>query len=289
MYVNCSVMSSYLVAESGSTKTDWFYLKKGKKPVFFRTQGINPFLQNQEAIAAMLQNELPWNHKKHTIDKVSYYGAGAASAHNQSLLTGILKNHFQVEKVVVQSDLLAAARSLCGDNKGIICILGTGSSSCYYDGKKVKEQQPSLGYIAGDEGSGNHMGKKVLQYYTYGTFDPELKLGFEMRFGKDIPSIISKLYADPYPNRYLATFVSLLLECRGHYMVENIIEDCLNDFFQHSILKYRNSWKNPLHFTGSVAWEFRDVIEHLCNQYELEMGKIEKSPLEGLVKYYKNK
>ena len=282
-------MSSHLVAESGSTKTDWFFSKKGKKPVFFKTQGINPFLQSSEAITAMLQTELPWNHKKYGIDKISYYGAGAASAPKQALLTDVLKTHFGVEKVAVQSDLLAAARSLCGDDKGIVCILGTGSSSCYYDGNKVKEQQPSLGYIAGDEGSGNHLGKKVLQYYTYGTFDPELKLGFEMRFGKDLPGIISKLYSEPYPNRYLATFVSLLTECRGHYMVENIIEDCINDFFQHSILKYRNSWKSPLHFTGAVAHEFRDIIENLCEQYELELGNIEKSPLEGLVKYYKNK
>ena len=280
-------MSSYLVAESGSTKTDWFYLKKGKKPVFFKTAGINPFLQNKEAIITMLRQELKWDHKKNTIDKISYYGAGAASAEKQVVLTNVLKEYFGVSKVAVQSDLLAAARSLCGDNKGLVCILGTGSSSCYYDGSKIKEQQPSLGYIAGDEGSGNHLGKRVLQYYTYGTFDAEIKLGFEMRYGKDLTAIINKLYSEPYPNRYLATFVSLLKECRGHYMIENIIEDCINDFFQHSILKYRSSWKKPLYFTGSVAHEFSDVIHSLCDQYELEIGKIEKSPLEGLVKYYK--
>lgn len=282
-------MSSYLVAESGSTKTDWFFYKKGKKPVFFKTPGINPYLQSSEAITTMLQKELPWDHKKHAIGKVSYYGAGAANTAQQEKLTGVLKSYFGAEKVTVQSDLLAAARALCGDEKGIVCILGTGSASCYYDGKKIKDRQPSLGYIAGDEGSGNHLGKKVLQYYTYGTFDPEMRLGFEMRFGKDIPAIVNKLYSEPYPNRYLATFVSLLKECRGHYMVENIIEDCLNDFFQHSILKYRHSWKNKLHFTGAVAHEFSDVIENLCSQYELELGKIEKSPLDGLVKYYKNK
>ena len=281
------MMASYLVAESGSTKTDWFFIKKGKKPVFFKTSGINPYLQSKEDITAMLQQELPWDHKKYAIDKISYYGSGAASAEKQQLLSEILKAYFAVEKIAVQSDLLAASRSLCGDQKGMVCILGTGSASCFYDGKKIKEQQPSLGYIAGDEGSGNYMGKRVLQYYTYGTFDAEIKLGFEMRFGKDLQGIINKLYSEPYPNRYLATFVSLLKECRGHYMVENIIEDCINDFFQHSILKYRQSWKNPLFFIGSVAHEFRDVIESLCDQYELEIGKIEKSPLDGLVKYYK--
>ena len=124
--------------------------------------------------------------------------------------------------------------------------------------------------------------------FYYGTFDDQLRMDFEMRFGTDISQIINKLYYEPYPNRYLATFVMLLRENRGHYMVENIIEDCLNDFFQRSVLKYRNAWKNPLYFMGSVAYEFRDVIDNLCVQFELERGKIEKSPMDGLIKYHKH-
>ncbi len=280
-------MASYLVAESGSTKTDWCLLRKGSKPVYFKTQGINPYLQTSEAITSMLQAELPWPAKKHKPDTISYYGAGAASPEKQAMLADILKKHFGTTKIKVQSDLMAASQALCGDKKGIVCILGTGSSSCYYDGKKIKEQQPSLGYLAGDEGSGNYMGKRVLQYYAYGTFDAELKTGFEMRYGNDIKAIINKLYTEPYPNRYLASFAPMLVDMRGHYMAENIIEDCINDFFHHNILKYRQSWNLPLYFTGSIAYSFRDVIENLCDQYELELGKVEKSPMEGLVKYYK--
>ena len=112
-------------------------------------------------------------------------------------------------------------------------------------------------------------------------------MDFEMRFGKDISEIVNKLYHQPYPNRYLASFVALLKENRGHYMAENIIEDCLNDFFQTNILKYRQSWKNPLYFSGSVAFLFSDVINNLCDQYELECGKIVQSPMEGLLSYYK--
>jgi glucosamine kinase len=280
-------MASYLIADSGSTKTDWCLLRKGSKPVLFQTSGINPYIQSGEAISEMLQKELPWTGKKHNPDVINYYGAGASSPEKQSILSGILKKHFKAEKVTVQSDLMAAAISLCGENKGIVSILGTGSASCYYNGKKIKEQQPSLGYLAGDEGSGNNMGKRLLQYYAYGTFDAELKTGFEMRYGNDINAIISKLYSDPYPNRYLASFAPMLVDMRGHYMAENIIEDCINDFFQHSILKYRESWKMPLYFTGSIAYSFRDVIANLCNQYELELGKVEKSPMESLIKHYK--
>ncbi|MES2704644.1 MAG: N-acetylglucosamine kinase [Bacteroidota bacterium] len=280
-------MATYLLADSGSTKTDWCLLKKGKKPARFSTMGINPYLQSKEAIAEMLKKELPWDNSKREAEKLVYFGAGAANEEKQAFLHDILKGHFGIKKVDVQGDIVAAARALCGDKKGIVCILGTGSASCYYDGKKVKEQRPSLGYIAGDEGGGNYMGKRILQYYAYGTFDAELKEAFEMRFGNDVREIINKLYHQPNPNRYLASFVTLLKENRGHYMVENIIEDCLNDFFHTSILKHRNSWNLPLYFSGSVSYEFKDVLEHLCNQYELELGKVEKSPMPGLITYYK--
>jgi len=280
-------MPSYLVADSGSTKTDWCLLKKGKKPVRFYTQGINPYLQNREAIAEMLQKELPWDNAKHKVDKLCYFGAGAANPEKQVFLVDILKGHFGIKKPEVQGDMMAAARALCGADKGVVCILGTGSASCYYNGKIIKEQQPSLGYIAGDEGGGNYMGKRILQYYAYGTFDAELRMAFEMRFGDNIRTIINTLYHQPNPNRYLASFVTLLKENRGHYMVENIIEDCLNDFFHTSILKHRNTWNLPLYFSGSIAYEFKDILESLCHQYELEIGKVEKSPMEGLIKYYK--
>lgn len=280
-------MATYLVADSGSTKTDWCLLKKGKKPVHFSTQGINPYLQSKDAIVGMLRNELPWDNTKYKVDKLHYFGAGAANPEKQAFLHDILKAHFGIKSTEVQGDIVAAARALCGDKKGVVCILGTGSASCYYDGKTIKEQRPSLGYIAGDEGGGNYMGKRILQYYAYGTFDNELKIAFEMRFGSDLRQMINTLYHLPNPNRYLASFVPLLKDCRGHYMVENIIEDCLNDFFHTSILKHRNSWKLPIYFSGSVAYEFRDVLENLCNQYELEIGRVEKSPMEGLIRYYK--
>lgn len=281
-------MATYLLADSGSTKTDWCLLRKGSKPEHIRTQGINPYIQNAGEIAAMLAEEISWAKRKTVPDAVIFYGAGAAAPEKQKMLEGVLRKHFGVKKATVHSDLVAAAHALCGNNSGIVCILGTGSASCYYDGKKIKDRQPSLGYLAGDEGSGNYIGRRVLQYYAYGTFDQELRAGFELRYGKDLQAIISQLYADPYPNRYLASFVPMLVDTRGHYMVENIIEDCLNDFFHHNVLKYRQSWKLPLYFAGSVAHHFSDVIGNLCQQYELELGGIIQSPMDGLVKYYKS-
>lgn len=281
-------MSSILIAESGSSKTDWRLISKKGKTMSFKTTGINPYIQSSEQILLLLTHELSWDSNKHSADKIIYYGAGASSSDQQKKISDVLKQFFKIKKIETHGDMMAAARSLCGNDKGVVCILGTGSNSCYYDGKKIKEQQTSLGYIAGDEGSGNFLGKRVLQYYAYNTFDAELKMAFELLFGSDIDAIIKRLYSEPFPNRYLATFVLLLRENRGHFMVENIIEDCLNDFFHHQILKYRQSWKLPLYFTGSISYEFKDVIGSLCAQYELELGKIVKSPIDDLVRYHLN-
>ncbi len=279
-------MANLLLAESGSTKTDWCLIKDSGRPVHFKTSGINPYLQTPEMITTLLRDEMGWNNSKHTADAISYYGAGAGSEANQKIMRQVLGKFFSMRKVEVHGDLLAAARALCGDKKGIVCILGTGSNSGYYDGQKIREQQASLGYIAGDEGSGNHMGKRVLQYYAYNTFDMELRMAFELLFGNDLPAILHSLYREPFANRTLAKMTELLVANRGHFMVENIIEDSLNDFFHYHVLKYRQSWKQPLYFTGSVAFYFKDVIASLCEQYELELGGVTQSPLAGLIKYH---
>lgn len=280
-------MSSILLAESGSTKTDWCLLRPGSRDVHFHTSGINPYLQSPAAIGDMLEAELNWDRTRYSADQITFYGAGAGSDSNQKLIHDSLQRYFGVKNVGVQSDMMAAAHAMCGTEKGVVCIIGTGSNSCYFDGSRIAEQQASLGYVAGDEGSGNYMGKRVLQYYAYKTFDAELHESFEMLFGSNLPEIMHHIYREPFPNRYLAGFARLLVDNRGHFMVENIIEDCLNDFFHHHILKYRSSWKQQIHFTGSIAWAFRDVVENLCHQYELEMGKIVKSPMEGLIEYHK--
>lgn len=277
-------MASILIAESGSTKTDWHLHRDDKKPIKVKTTGINPYLQTSFDINSLLSHELKL--KKYQPEEIYFYGAGAGSAENQAELKTILQAFFRPRKIEVHGDMMAAARSMCGKEKGVVCILGTGSNSCYYDGKTMKAQVASLGYIAGDEGGGNHMGKRVLRYYAYNTFDAELKEAFEEHFGSDLNEIINRLYKKPFPNRYLATFTQLLAEHRGHYMVENIIEDSINEFFHHHVLKYRESWKHPIHFTGSIANEFKDVIATFCDNAGLTLGKVVKSPLKGLIDFH---
>jgi N-acetylglucosamine kinase-like BadF-type ATPase len=188
--------------------------------------------------------------------------------------------------VHVTHDLMGAALALCGKSGGVACILGTGSNSCYFNGRKIVKNSPGLGFVLGDEGSGAYLGKKVLQYYLYNTFDEELRYKFDAKYTTTGKEILENVYKRPLPNRYLASFTLFLTENRGHYMIENIIEDGLNDFFFNHLCKYRESWKLPIHFVGGVAYGFRDVIRELCRTYEFEQGKILRKPMDGLIKYH---
>ena len=152
--------------------------------------------------------------------------------------------------------------------------------------KKIVKNSPGLGYVLGDEGSGAYLGKKVIQYYLYKTFDEELNYRFEKKFGIDEVEILDRIYKHPLPNRFLAGFALFLAENRGHFMVENIIEDGLNDFIFTHVCKYNESWKLPIHFVGGVAYGFRDVLLDLCGSYELEAGQILQNPMQGLVTYH---
>ena len=279
-------MPVILIADSGATKCEW-RLVTDDKVKSFTTAGISPYFLNAEQIAALLIKELLPKIKKVTISHIHFYGTGLANIDNANTIRKVLKNLFPKTKTEVQTDILAAARALCGRKKGLACNLGTGTICCYYDGKKIVKTSPGLGYILGDEGSGTYLGKKVIQYYLYNTFDEELRVSFEKRFQTTQKEILDSVYKKPLANRYLASFAIFLAENRGHYMIENIIEDGLNDFFFTHLYKFRESWTMPIHFIGSIAFGFRDVLQELCNTYELELGKVIKSPMKGLIEYHR--
>ncbi|MBC8035124.1 MAG: N-acetylglucosamine kinase [Chitinophagaceae bacterium] len=274
-----------LIADSGSTKCEWCILDNGKKKTIF-TQGISPYFLNTAAIIDLIKANLLPKIKNYEIDEIFYYGTGCGTTENRLIIKKALKATFKGAKMHVEHDLLGACHALSGNSRGIICILGTGSNSCYFNGKKILKNSPGLGYVLGDEGSGTYLGKKVLQYYLYNTFDEDLKFRFNESFNTNLTDILDNVYKNALPNRYLASFATFLVENRGHYMIENIIEDGLNDFFFHHICKYAESWSLPINFTGSIAFGFRDVVKELCHSYELELGTILKNPMEGLIKYH---
>ncbi|GAA0556052.1 N-acetylglucosamine kinase [Chitinophaga japonensis] len=275
-----------LIADSGSTKADWSLLT-AKEHFRYKTQGISPFFLTAPQVRDILEKELlPQLPPGVQVEEIFYYGTGCSQPKSIQIMETALRAVWPAAAVSVSHDLMAAARALCQHSAGIASILGTGSNSCYYDGTTIVHNNPGLGYILGDEGSGAYLGRKLLQYYCYHSFDDELLSRFDAKYHTSKDEILEHVYRKPMANRYLASFAEFLGENRGHYMVENILEDGLNDFFFNHIYKYRESWTHPLHFTGSIAWHFRDVLQALCELYELQLGSVLRNPMEGLVKYH---
>ena len=279
-------MPVQLIADSGSTKCEWCLLYNGKKKII-NTHGISPYFVKREQIVDLLEQDLVPELKNVEIEELHFYGTGMGNPSNEKIVRLALKEVFSTAEITLQDDLLGAARALCGHEKGIACILGTGANSCYYNGKKIVKNSPGLGYVLGDEGSGAYLGKKVIQYYLYNTFDEELLYRFNKQFNVTKDDILDSVYKKPLANRYLASYAIFLAENRGHYMIENIIEDGLNDFVFNHLYKYEESWKMPINFTGSIAFGFKDVLQELCNNYELELGNVFQSPMDGLVEFHK--
>lgn len=279
-------MAIKLIADSGSTKTEWCLLT-GKTSRTFYTQGLSPYFLSSEQIEYIIREELRSKTKKTEPVEVYFYGTGCSNAENVKLVKKAIQKVFPGATIKVDHDLMGAAKALCGHEKGIACILGTGSNSCFYNGKKIVKNSPGLGYVLGDEGSGTHLGRKVIQHFLYGTFDEDLMDRFNAKYNTNRDEILTAVYKKPLPNRYLASFTVFLIENRGHYMVENIIEDSFNDFIFNHIYKYKESWTMPINFTGSVAYGFRDVLKDMCNSYELTLGKVYKKPMDGLVRFHR--
>ncbi|MFT3912473.1 MAG: N-acetylglucosamine kinase [Ferruginibacter sp.] len=278
-------MAVKLIADSGSTKTEWCLID-GKKKIAIDTQGLSPYFLSQTQIKEILEKELLPKLKKQSPAEVFFYGTGCSNPANVKIVSGAIRSVFKDAKVFVDHDLMGAAKALCGSEKGVACILGTGSNSCYFNGKRIVKNSPGLGYVLGDEGGGTQLGRKVLQYYLYNTFDADLMHRFDQKYNTNASEILDAVYKKPLPNRYLAGFAGFLVENRGHFMIENIIEDCFNDFFFNHIYKYSQSWTMPIHFVGSVAFGFKDVLQDMCASYELQLGKVLKNPMEGLIKFH---
>ena len=280
---------NYIIADSGATKCQWTMVSSNKKTTF-ATVGISPYFLSAAQIQAIVEKTFKNKIKLDSVNAVYFYGTGLSNPQNVTQLKKALKAVFTKASFDIQTDLVAAARATCQNKKGVACILGTGSNTGFYNGKKITKNSPGLGYVLGDEGSGAYLGKKVIQYYLYKTYDEDLMSRFEKKFATSKDEILNNVYKEATPNRYLAKFTEFLVENRGHYMIENIIEDGLNDFFYAHINKMNEAWLYPIHFVGSVAYGFKDIIKQLALSYEIELGSIVKSPMQGLITYHqKNK
>lgn len=278
---------SILIADSGSTKTDWVLLKNNQIVIQFQTIGFNPYFQSSEDIFSELSATLIPVIKEHlsSISQISFYGAGCSTPDKTQVVKQGLYLAFGNITCDVNHDLLASARALCGKEKGIACILGTGSNSCLYDGTSVIENVPSVGFMFGDHGSGAHIGKTFTQLYFDNKLPIHLKTAFE-NAGYNREVILEHVYKKAMPSRYLAGMVKLLSNYSSDRYVKDLVKQCFSDFFDHQVSKYTNAKNLPVNSVGSIGYYFKELLLETSEEKGFKMGNIIKSPIDGLIKYH---
>lgn len=279
-----------LIADSGATKTDWL-ISDANKSEILKTEGINPFHQDEKYIRKIIETDLlpqiqnDGNIKKGNISDIYFYGAGCLPEPAEKIIN-ILQDFFNGTKVHAYTDLMGAARALCGKKPGIACILGTGSNSCMYDGKEITKNVSPLGYILGDEGSGAYLGKKFIADCLKGQLPENIKNDFLINCGLTAEDILRKVYREPQTNRFLASLTPYIYNIRHEALVKNFLHECFADFFERNVMKYDTSLE--ISFTGSVSWYFQEEIKETAKRLNLKTGKFIKEPIWGLKEFHNN-
>lgn len=274
-----------LLADSGSTKTEWCLAENGKRVKTILTKGINPVFENEEAISQELKAGLMPELKGFTIDEVHFFGAGCAYEAVNKIVENAVSSLLDVP-VEVQSDLLCAARALFGKGKGIACIMGTGSNSCYYDGMQIVRNVSPLGFILGDEGSGAVLGKLLVGACLKNQLGAGMEKKFLERFHLTRPEIIDRVYRKPFPNRFLAGLSVFLHENIELPEVRSLVREAFDSFFLRNVMQYPDYHMLKVSFTGSIAYYYQDILKEVAAGRGLHVGTIVKAPMEGLLAYY---
>lgn len=275
-----------LIADSGSTKTDWILFNEDEVIARIKTQGFNPTQQSTDDIYDVLSKELADNIDATTPQTIYFYGAGCAYETANKRMQAALEKFFATRDIHIHSDLLAAARALCGHEEGIACILGTGSNSCLFDGEKITDNTPSLGYILGDEGSGAHLGRQLVSDCIKKQLSAPLCEKFLKQYNLTVAGILERVYHEPLPNRFLASFAPFLHENRNNAEIHDLLLRCFTQFFQRNTMVYRRSWL-PIHIIGSIGIHFAQEIKETAESLGLSIGNIVESPINGLIEYHK--
>lgn len=281
-------MTTILIADSGSTKTDWAVINQGKTVQKITTSGINPFFQTTEDVIEILNKELLKELKEPYPKSLYYYGAGCTFPAKIELLSEAFRHILGADtKLSLHSDLVAVAHALCGEKEGIPCILGTGSNSCYWNGKKIIKNTPPLGFILGDEGSGAVLGKLLIANILKGQLSERITTEFFNSQNITYEELLEAVYKKPFPNRFLARFTYFIKEHIEDSEIRQIVVDSFQDFFKRNIAHYPKHLK--VHFVGSVALVFEDILREIGRKLGYEIGSIVKTPLEKLTEYHINR
>lgn len=275
-----------LVADSGSTKADWIAGNNGSMVAEFNTKGFNPFFHDRNFILTELNGNSALRDFRMNVSMLYFFGAGCSSPDRNAIIAAGLSEFFPNAIITVEHDMLGSALAVCNGKPGMACILGTGSNICYFDGKQIADTRHGLGYIIGDEGSGSYYGKKLLAWYLYKILPDDLHREFSASYSLDKEAIIQQVYKEANPNVFLASFATFLSDHSGHPFIQEMIYNGMSEFFNTNVLSYPESKSVPVHFVGSIAWYFRDILARVAAEKDIQVGNIIRKPVTGLAEYF---
>lgn len=274
-----------LIADSGSTKVDWRAILEDGSIKSIHTEGINPVFQTMDHIVNIFKLKL-YPELNSGVKEVFFYGAGVLSSDFSKVLSDAFKQVFPNSVCYAASDVLAAARALCGHNPGIACILGTGSNTCFYNGKDIIKNVKAGGFILGDEASGGVLGKKLISDFIKGLLPKDIEREFLIRYQLDYPKVVDMVYKQPLPSRFLASFSPFLNEFKSHPHIYNLLRSSFEEFITRNIYQY--DYKNyEINLVGSIAYYYQDILKEVAADHGVKIGKILKSPIDGLIDFHK--
>ena len=287
------------IIDAGSTKMEWILLDGEAVIDRFTTEGFNPNYSDRQDLENILylvetrfiaspnhDESFSRRDESASLQAIHYYGTGCGSEQNCQLVKEVFQNHFPHAEIHVTHDLMAACHAVLGHEKGVACILGTGSNSCVYDGEKIVNRAVSLGYLLGDEGGGMHIGREVVRAYFYGFMPEDLRQRFDAVYYLELKDFIQHLYHDGQPSKYLASFAKFAGDNQTHPYIHGLVKGCFKAFIEAFVLRYPDCKSLKISFIGSVAFHFKDILEESLLEYGLTMGTVMSTPAEGLVRYH---
>ena len=283
---NENALIMIVVADSGSTKADWKIIDQDQVHSF-STMGFNPVFHSDQVIFEELSKAVDPAHPVKAAEQVYYYGSGCWDAKRKAVVARALTKIFDKANIKVDHDLLAAARATCGDDPGIACILGTGSNSCLFDGKKVVDNVTNLGFLIGDEGSGTHIGKMLIRAYFYRELPSDLVQALEQLIPGGKEEILDNVYESGSPNVYLASLTKFMAEHLEHPSIQQILFESFGCFIDRHVRKYEDHIKLPIHFIGSVGYHFQKILRYVLEERSMQAGIFIQKPIDHLVEYHK--
>lgn len=273
-----------LVADSGSSKTDWMAYSP-EKTYSFNTQGINPYFANAQDVFRILSKHKEMATIADQVKEVYFFGAGCLNPDKHEIVSNGLSSFFKNAFISVDHDLMGSAYATCGDKKGLACILGTGSNIAYYDGETVYSGNHGLGYILGDEGSGTYFGKKMLISYLHKTMPADLREAFDEEFKVTKDIVVENIYQKPFPNSYLATFSRFMIHHKQHPFIQKTLKDGFQEFIDTNVKDYKNYKTLECNFVGSISYYYQDELCAVFAENNLKIGKTLQKPIEGIFEY----